>query len=145
MAVPAEAAGDRQTEYLTLTFYGFDPRSKTLVDKAPLGDTPSKGDVIRRTLKLVNSGRQFGKVSGARVGSAVQTYTFTSGRKATVAQLATLPTGTIRTRGIADLQGFQQTWRIVGGTRAFAKARGTFEMTPIPNGSQGQAYYLELP
>jgi hypothetical protein len=130
---------------VTLTFYGLDSRSKTLVDKAPLGDTPSKGDVIRLTLKLVNSGRQFDKASGAKVGSAVQTYTFTSGRKATVAQLATLPTGTIRTRGVSNTQGFRQTWRVVGGTRTFAKARGTFEMTPILNDSQGQVYYLQLP
>lgn len=108
LAVPAWAAGEREVEYVTLTFYGLDSRSKTLVDKAPLGDTPSKGDVIRLTLRLINSGSQFGKASGARVGSAVQTYTFTSRRKATVTQLATLPTGTIRTGGIADTQGFQQ-------------------------------------
>ena len=145
IAVPANAARHSHMKTLKLTFYAEDGISKTLKDKAPFGDTPSKGDVIRLTLRLVNSGRQFGRASGATVGTAVQTYTFTSRSKATVRQLARLPTGTIRTSGILNVQGFTQMWQVVGGTRAFAGARGRFEFTPLMPGSQGQAYFLRLP
>jgi hypothetical protein len=145
-ALPANAARDSDMRSLKLTFYAEDATSKTLKDSAPFGDTPTKGDVIRLTWRLVNSGRQFGRASGATVGTAVQTFTFTSRSKAAVTQLTRLPTGTIRTSGILDVQGFTQTWQVVGGTRAFAGARGRFELTPLlgPD-SQAQAYFLRLP
>ena len=83
-ALPANAARDSDMRSLKLTFYAEDATSKTLKDSVPFGDTPTKGDVIRLTWRLVNSGRQFGRASGATVGTAVQTFTFTSRSKAAV-------------------------------------------------------------
>jgi Dirigent-like protein len=102
--------------------------------------------VLRVTWRLDNSskGPQLGRLSGATVGTAVQTFQFTSATKATFSQLAKLPTGTIRTSGILNTQAFTQKFRVIGGSGAFAKARGTFELTPLPD-SQGQVYYLRLP
>jgi hypothetical protein len=145
IAVPANAASDEDARSLQLTFYGKELSSKTLKDTAPRG-TQSKGDLIRLTVSLVNSGRQFGRASGATVGTAVQTYSFRSRSKATVTQLAKLPTGTIRTSGIYDQQGFTQKWLVIGGSGDFAMARGRFETTPLPGTySQGQVYFLRLP
>ena len=145
MAVPATAADDGHTRSVQLAFFGEDSRTKTLVDKPPRGDTPSRGDVLRLTVTLVNSGRQLGRRTGATVGTAVQTYRFTSASKATFSQVATLPGGTIRSGGTLDIQGFTQRFRVVGGTGAFTNARGTFELTPITGDTQGQVYRLRLP
>jgi hypothetical protein len=145
VAIAAPAAASPQQEYVTLTFFGLDQRTKAILDMPPRGQNATKGDVRRWTLTLKNSGHQFSRASGAVVGRAVQTLTFVSRTKAKVTQVAYLPTGTIQSRGVFADQNFKHELRVTGGTRAFAEATGTFEMNLLPALSQGQVYYLRLP
>jgi hypothetical protein len=142
----ATAATAEDSKSVRLSFYGLNARLEVVVDRPPVGgDQGTKGDVLRLTLGLTNSRRQLGRGSGATVGKAVQTYTLLSRRKASVTQVATLPGGTIHSSGVVEGQAFKPTLRVTGGSGSFAHARGTVELTEFPNGSQGQAYRLELP
>jgi hypothetical protein len=55
------------------------------------------------------------------------------------------PGGAIRSRGTFDDQDYPVELRVIGGTGAFAGARGTFEVVTFPDASQGHTYQLQLP
>ena len=98
---------------------------------------PSRGDRYVTTSRLVNAKRQFGAKKGTVVGSDRGTITLTGPRSARVNGVATLPGGTIRVRGPLDEQtNATLVVPVVGGTGAFAGARGTLTI----NGTEKRAW-----
>jgi hypothetical protein len=97
--------------------------SGRLIDKAPKG--ASKGDVLHVRDRLYNRAPQFGKPSGALVGSDQGTVTFLSASKAIAVGSANFPGGTVRFKGTILLTS-NRSWplRVVGGTGRYAHAMG---------------------
>jgi hypothetical protein len=131
LTVPAStsAAGPATIALISIT------TSSTATDRAPKG--PSRGDRYVTTSRLVNARRQFGARKGTVVGSDRGTITLTGPRSARVNVVATLPGGTIRVRGPLDEQtNATLVVPVVGGTGAFAGARGTLTI----NGTEKRAW-----
>jgi hypothetical protein len=144
-ALPAQAAVRADSASLTIRLLSTNGKATVVVDRTPKS-VPSKGDVVRETTTLRNAVRQFGKARGAIVGSDVAVYTFLSSTAATVRVTARLPGGTLR--ATARVEGTAQpVLRVVGGTGAFAGARGTGRVAPAPEGVKGvlNIYRLQLP
>jgi len=109
--------------------------SSIATDRAPKG--PSRGDRYVTTSRLVNAKRQFGAKKGAVVGSDRGTITLTGPRSARINAVATLPGGTIRVRGpMKEQTNATLVVPVVGGTGAFAGARGTLTI----NGTAKRAW-----
>lgn len=100
------------------------------------------GDVVTGTDRLRNAVPQFGKPKGAVVGRARYRTVFETAAVAFVDVTATLPGGTIRARGQADFRRDSNVIRVVGGTGAFAGAKGTVEEKALPSGQTLNIYRL---
>jgi hypothetical protein len=145
LAVPAQAADGSDAASVTVRLVSTSGSAKIVTDKTPKG-VPSAGDVVRETTTLKNAVRQFGKAKGAVVGSDVAVYTFVSSTAANMKVTVKLPGGTLR--GTARLEGTTlPKLKVVGGTGAFAGARGTGVVAPAPAGVKGvlNTYRLRLP
>jgi len=96
-----------------------------LTDVPP--DGPSRGDTAVVHYRLLNAQRQFGKPVGARIGHNDAILTVISKTLGTVSGRATLPGGTIAFGGVGPLTSAPGAGAvaILGGTGAFAGARGT--------------------
>lgn len=144
LALPAHAergsAGKTQIIRLVSTAKG---KPRTLVDRAPRG-TLSPGDVFEERSTLRNAVAQFGRPKGAIVGSDVATYTIVSTSRASVKGSARLPGGTLRIAAVLTPQQIP-VFRVVGGSGAFAKARGQLELRSLNVGSALNVYRLRLP
>lgn len=112
----------------------------TVKDVPPKG--LSKGDRYTGQDKLVNLIEQFGRKAGALIGTDSSTLTLTGATTGCVTGVAKLPGGTISIKGCARL-GVGVPIPVVGGTGAFAGARGT--MTAGPGNSPPNTYRLSLP
>jgi hypothetical protein len=99
------------------------------VDVKPKGT--SAGDRLVLEDSLLNAAPQFGKKTGATVGSDSGTMTFTSSHSARFVGRARLPGGTLRLKGPVTAYG-RDSIRIpvVGGTGRFSSARGTLTVGP---------------
>jgi hypothetical protein len=111
-------------------------RSETVVlkqhDVAPKG--ASKGDTIVQSDRLVNAAPQFGKKTGAVVGSDSGTLTFTSKHTATFAGTTRLPGGTLTLQGAVYSKTDGSTvFQVTGGTGKYAGMHGTLTVGPERN------------
>jgi hypothetical protein len=89
------------------------------------------GDTFLRRETLYNSRPQFGRGRGARVGRVdVQITIFRPGT-VRLAATFTFPDGTLETGGSTSLARVSIT-PVLGGTRAYANARGTVEIRQLP-------------
>ena len=116
--------------------------AKSTIDELPHG--PSKGDIWIEHDLLYNVTRQFGKPANAVVGSATATLTFLSPTTARVIGTAKLPDGTLRFRGTASITGKTPHVPVVGGTGAYAHARGALITSGDPYNTYN-TYRLTIP
>jgi hypothetical protein len=139
LAVPVGAHAE-QTLTIQLTSVVI---KVTAVDRKPKGT--SKGDKVVQRNKLFNAVKQFGKVTGARVGTDQGTIVFTSAHTERYEGVTTLPGGTIKVKGTVQLL-LDGAIRIpvVGGTGRFANAKG---MLYVGSGEERvlNVYELTLP
>jgi hypothetical protein len=111
------------TRRLTITVKSIADGS-VVTDHLPKG--LGKGDEVVLTDKLVNVAFQFGLAAGAPVGSDRWTLAFTGPQAADLSGEAVLPGGTVSVSGHLELSGSSgSSAPVVGGTGAFANARGT--------------------
>jgi hypothetical protein len=124
VAPAASAAAATQTILVT---------SVTIVaashDVKPAG--PSKGDTVTARDHLLNAAPQFGRKTGATVGSDSAVVTLGSADAATIKGRVTLPGGTITISGsVTPLANGGLIAPVTGGTGAFAHVRGTLTVGP---------------
>ena len=113
---------------------------------AASGGLPSKGDVVRGTSVLKNAAPQFGKPKGTVVGSDVYSMTITRAPyRVSVSVKVKLPDGTIQAKGRGDLQAPTLTIPVVGGTGAYAGARGTSTASGLTGNRSLNVYRVRLP
>lgn len=99
------------------------------VDRLPKG--VSDGDTVSSTDRLLNKTSQFGKPSGARVGSDRGRFTYTSTHSATYAGEASLPGGTVTVRGAVLVRADgREMIPIVGGSGRYEGATGFVTIGP---------------
>lgn len=145
VVLPAQAAQHTDSAARTIRLVSTNGTMKVLVDKAPKGQ-PSKGDILQEKTTLRNAVAQFGKAKGAVVGSDAGIYTFLSPTVVNMKVTVKLPGGTLR--GTARIEGNTlPVLKVVGGTGAFAGARGTGQIKKAPAGVNGvlNTYRLQLP
>jgi hypothetical protein len=98
-------------------------------DVKPAG--PSRGDSVSASDHLLNAAPQFGRRTGAPVGSDSAVVTLSSATAATIEGHATLPGGTITISGtLTALANGGLSAPVTGGTGAFAHVRGTLTVAP---------------
>lgn len=103
-------------------------------DKSPKG--PSKGDRSTASSRLVNAVAQFGKPSGATVGSDSGVFTVTSATTIHANGTARLPGGTLRFRGRTVIEDGVFVIPVVSGTGQFVGARGRLLVPVTPAGTK---------
>lgn len=145
LALPAQAADGSGNAAVTIRLLAVNGTLKVVTDKVPK-NRPSKGDVVEERTTLKNAVRQFGKPKGAVVGSDVGRYIFTSATTASIKLTVKLPGGTLRCTSRVTATA-ETPLKVVGGTGAFAGARGTGAITPAPAALKGayNTYRLQLP
>jgi hypothetical protein len=97
------------------------------------------------TWRLTNTEAQFGRRSGAVVGSCVEVLKQLSATKVSVTQAAKLPGGTIRSSGVIPDLAYQVKIPVTGGTGAFANAHGTSGVAHVLPDFQPREYRLQIP
>ena len=127
---------------MTIRLIAVTMQSKMFVDRAPKNSF-SIGDVIRAKSTLRNQVAQFGRPKGSLVGTDVATFTLVSSAKGDVKLTTTLPGGTLRAAGRVGPQQVGRI-RVLGGTGAFAKARGVCESFN-QGGDRVIVYRVQLP
>jgi Dirigent-like protein len=142
-ALPATASRTASNASMTIRLISVPGRTTVVRDLPPNG-SPSKGDVYRGTSILRNEVAQFGRPKGARVGTDSYTITFTSPTRGQIKITVKLPGGTLRAEGRTSLTGSADV-SVVGGTGAFAGARGTAQARDLANGTSRNVYRLRLP
>jgi hypothetical protein len=133
--------GTTKTRRMTITVKSVSAGSD-VTDNPPKG--LDKGDKVVLTDKLANVAFQFGQNAGATVGSDSWTLTFTGPNAAVISGQAVLPGGTISVSGKVTITSAGTTAPIVGGTGAFAKARGVM-FQGRSNGVLVDRFTLNLP
>jgi hypothetical protein len=112
-----------------------------VVDRTPQGEAGT-GDVLVSVNRLRNATGQFGRPKGALVGRSRGRFTFVSGTQMRVDGWTTLPGGQLHVCGLASALGAQVlTMRVVGGSGAFARARGIVTVTPYPTTARTLVVY----
>jgi len=146
LAWPAYAA--RTTSRATVTIRLISTPKRTVVNDVPPKTMRqgllSRGDTIRGTSVLRNQIAQFGRASGAIIGSDSFSITVTTPPRARVKAVVRLPVGTIRVAGEADA-GNLKALPVVGGTGSYAGARGTCESHDLSGGRTLNIYRLRVP
>ena len=129
---------------MTIRVISVMPKSAMLTDKAPKNQL-SPGDIFRVKSVLRNEVAQFGRAKGAVIGSDTGVYTMVSKGKVNTFRMtvtATLPGGTVRVQGLV---GGGRLVPVVGGTGAFAGARGVTSVRDESNTRSRNTYRLQLP
>ena len=142
LAAPARARQE-ETSTMAIRLIVTPADSRYLIDRTPKG-YPNKGDVIRERSTLRNAVAQFGQPKGAIVGSDVwiTTIVIPPFAKIDVKATTTIPGGTIRAAGTVTAAQTTATFRVIGGTRKYANARGTIGLRNLEtNGTRGLAVY----
>ncbi len=136
--LPATAQAETVTIRVTSVLVSMKP-----IDTKPKGT--SKGDRIVYRDTLENAVPQFGKKTGAKVGSDHGTMTFTSAHTARFDGTARLPGGTVRIKGpVRALTSSILQVPVVGGTGRYASAKGTLTVGPGEKRALN-VYELKLP
>ena len=124
LAVAGSASAKTMTIKVTSVSTLYKP-----TDLAPKGT--SKGDTIEYRDRLLNAGAQFGKKTGAVVGSDHGTMTFTGAHTATFSGVAVLPGGTLRLSGaVVALANNAFAIPVISGTGKYAGAKGYVAVGP---------------
>jgi hypothetical protein len=148
LALPAQGAHGTESKTQTIQIVSTTVYARVLLDRAPK-HTPTKGDKVWEKSRLRNDVAQFGRPKGALVGSDVGVNTILSNNppRAKVTGIVTLPGGTMRFEGTLNANATRADIRVVGGTGAFAGARGTLEVRSLtPDGITAlNVYRLRLP
>jgi hypothetical protein len=142
-ALPAHAARSSESRTMTIRLISVTTQSKMLVDRAPKNSF-SIGDVIWAKSTLRNQVAQFGRPKGSLVGTDVATVTLVSSAKGDVKLTTTLPGGTLRAAGRVGPEQVGRI-RVLGGTSAFAGARGECETFTHGRRDRVNVYTLQLP
>lgn len=148
LAIPAQAAHRAESESQTIRLVSKALTAKVTFDRPPKGSA-NKGDQVTVTSRLTNAVAQFGRPKGAVVGSDLAVITIVSYSALSLRQriraAVKLPGGTIRIDGVTTES--KRTVPVVGGTGAFARARGTCEIRDLePDGDPAlNIYRLRLP
>ena len=99
------------------------------VDSPPTGIAQgrfSAGDILIVHDRLINLTPQLGRPKGAVVGTDEGTFTFTSSTRSNFVGSANFPGGSVRVHGrIATNATGTVNMTVIGGTGAYAHARGT--------------------
>jgi len=147
IALPATAS--RTTNEASMTIRLISTPGRTVVrDRPPKGlnlGVPSKGDSISGTSILRNAIAQFGKPKGAIVGGDSYSITITTPPQALLKIQVKLPGGTLRAQGHGSILKSSITVPVVGGTGAFAGARGTSVSSEMSGNRTLNVYRLRLP
>jgi hypothetical protein len=120
-------------------------QGKMLADAPPKG-LASAGDRFSDRSRLLNAAPQFGRKRGAVVGSDSTTWRYISATTIAIRAKVKLPGGTLTIRGrmrVDDTPGF--VLPVIGGSGAYARARGTITVGPLPNGRASNVYRLTYP
>lgn len=133
LALLAGTAQAAQRSLTTIKLVSVTTKASTATGPAPPGEPTSEAAVtsLRESSRLYNAIKQFGKPPKAQVGhdSAV-VVRFASGRSwATVS--ATLPNGTIRSRGYMRNVAGEALIPVVGGTRHYAGVTGWLSIRDV--------------
>ena len=147
LTLPATASVTDAERSLTIRLVST-PGKTALRDVPPKGLAQgqlSKGDRISGTSILRNAAAQFGKAKGARVGGDAFTMTITTPPKATISVKVTLPDGTMRAKGQGNATASRLKIAIVGGSGAYAGAKGTAESRNLSGGRSLNVYRVRLP
>ncbi len=140
-AAPAAARARTQAD-LTIRLISV-TTAADVTDRAPKG--ASKGDKIRQASVLLNARPQFGRASGAQVGSDSGTTSFLSRTALRFDGVTRLPGGTLTVSGRATLRKDDATvLPVVRGTGRFAGARGTLTVLPSRTARTTNVYSLTL-
>jgi hypothetical protein len=118
---------------------------RTVERDLPPKGAPNKGDSLSGTSTLRNAVAQFEKPKGAVVGSDSYSITLTAPPRALVKARVKLPGGTLRLQGEASLAVNVIKVPVVGGTGAFAGARGTSAVSELSGGRSLNVYRLRIP
>lgn len=145
VSLPAHAVSSSEAKSMTIRLVSVTTKTKVLVDRPPT-KTFNIGDVLWSKSTLRNEVAQFGRPKGAIVGGDVATLEVISNSKGDVKVTAKLPGGTLRAAGRVG-SGLSASIPVVGGTGAFAGARGVAESSPLSPGSDRErnVYRLQLP
>ena len=115
--------------------------ANVIVDREPLGAV-SRGDVIVSFDRLANATGQFGRPKGARVGHDRGQFRYLSPTRMHIDGWTTLPGGRMHVRSmVRPVRGGIVAIDVVGGTGAFAGARGTVTVTPYPTAARTLLVY----
>jgi hypothetical protein len=126
LALGQPAAGTARPQTILVTSVTI---AATSHDVKPAG--PSKGDSVSTRDRLLNAAPQFGRETGATVGSDSAVMTLSGAGAATIRGHATLPGGTITISGpLTQLASGGLIVPVTGGTGTFANVRGTLTVAP---------------
>jgi len=148
LALPAQAGDRSQAKTQTIRLVSRAVTVTVTFDRPPKGSA-NKGDQVTVTSRLTNAVRQFGRPMGAVVGSDLAVVTIVSNTALSLREriraAVKLPGGTIRIDGVTTES--KRTVRVIGGTGAFAGARGTCEIRNLePDGDPAlNIYRLRFP
>ena len=135
------ARGSQEAQARTIRVISIATDVEMVVDKAPKNKL-SVGDVFRTNSVLRNAVPQFGRAKGAVVGRDSGVFTMVSEGTFKLKGTAVLPSGSLRVEGLV---GGGRLVPVVGGTGAFAGARGTCRVRDESNTRSRNTYTLRLP
>ena len=137
----AQGARAAQAKAVAIRVISVTRDVEMLTDKAPKNKL-SPGDVFRVSSVLRNAVAQFGRAKGAIVGSDTGVYTMVSEGTFKLKGAARLPGGSLRVEGLV---GGGRLVPVVGGTGAYAGARGTCSVRDESNTRSRNTYQLRIP
>jgi hypothetical protein len=147
LTLPATASVSGVERSLTIRLVST-PGKTSIRDVPPKGLVQgqlSKGDRISGTSILRNAVSQFGKAKGARVGRDTYSMTVTTPPRATISVKVTLPDGTMWAKGQGNVTASRFKISIVGGSGAYAGAKGAAESKGLSGGRSLNVYRVRLP
>ena len=139
------AAASHAARSLTIRVYVTEVTQsiKDVPPKTLSGFEYTKGDTIRGTEILRNAVRQFGKPTGARVGTDRYAIVAVAYQRVRVDFVTSFPGGTVHAHG--EGKPGSGTVPIVGGTGFYAGATGVAEGSHLANGKKLNTYRVRVP
>ena len=144
-AVPATASETKSAVTIRLV----STPGRTVVKDVPPRTLPNgqftRGDRMSGTSILSNAVAQLGRPKGARVGTDTYSMTVTTPPRARILITVQLPSGTLKVDGVWPLTARVLRVPVVGGTGAYAGAKGTAEATSLGGDRTLNVYRVSVP